>query len=301
MSTGLLQVGSGGAIGDAAGVWSYTAAATAALTFDASCGGAAFITEDSLEGRRQNIFSSPVPATTAVLTWIANEKLCAATLDGGNWTQGVAVFDNAIGDPAIGPPEPVAAIDTAGNTLVIASRVSDPNVMPYVQEMTAAFRPAAGGAWSVKGLDSSGGIALPSAMFTPTGSALVVWRPSLASGATTVYAAVRSAGAWQLAQPISASTAADTRFPRICVDGVGNALAVYQEKAIASDPFKVWARLWHGGAWSAPGRVQDGTNEGRFAACVRHEAESFLKNGAYVAWRETDPTDASRYRIVTAH
>ena len=301
LDTGQLKVGSGGAVGDAAGVWTYSAAALATLTFDASCGGAAFLTEDSLEGRRQNIYSAPVPVTTAVLTWIANEKLCAATLDGGNWTPGATVFDNAIGDPAIGPPEPAAAIDTAGNALVVASRVVNPAVMPYAQEMTAAFRAAAGGAWMKQALDTSDGIALPSAVFTPAGSALVVWRPSVSAGATTVYAATRSAGTWQLAQRISSSTAADTRFPRICVDGVGNALAVFQEKATASDPFKVWARLWRGGAWSAPGSVQDSTNEGRFAACVRHEAESFLRvGGAFVAWRETDPTDATRYRIVTA-
>jgi len=274
----------------------------AALTFDASCGGPAFLTEDGLEGRRQNVSAPPAPATTAVLTWVAGEKLCAATLDGGSWTQGATVFDNAIGDPAIGPPEPAAAIDAAGNALVVASRVSNPSVMPYVQEMTVAFRPATGGAWVTRALDSSGGTALPSAMFTPTGTALVVWRPSLSAGATTVYAATRSAGTWQLAQPISASAAADTRFPRICVDSVGNALAVYQEKASASDPFKVWARMWRGGARSAHGMVQDTTNEGRFAACVRHEADSFLRlgGGAFVAWRETDPTDATAYRIVTA-
>jgi hypothetical protein len=95
-------------------------------------------------------------------------------------------------------------------------------------------------------------------------------------------------------------SAADTRFPRICVDSAGNAVAVYQEKASASDPFQVWGRLWSGGAWSAPGRVQNNTNEGRFADCVKHESNSFLRDGVFVAWRETNPSAASEFRIVTA-
>lgn len=302
LTAGQLKVGSGGALQDAAGGWSYTQPASTVLNVAAACGGVPYLTDDSLEGRRQSFPGAAVPATTAVLAWVANENLCAATLDGGSWSQGSVVFDRAIGDPAIGPPDPVVAIDSVGNGLVVASRVVNPAIMPYTQEMTAGFRAAAGGAWALQAVDSSGGIATPSAAFTASGNALVVWRPSLPAAPTTVYAAVRSAaGAWQLGQPISASAAADTRFPRICVDAVGSAVVVYQEKAGASDPFRVWARLWNGGAWSMPGRVQDTSNEGRFAACVRHELNAFLGSGVYVAWRETDPSDATRFRIVAAH
>jgi hypothetical protein len=299
--TGQLRVGSGGAVGDAAGNWSYAIPDVAKLTFDANCSGPAFLTADSVQGVLEHFATAAVPPTTAVVTWIANENLCAATLDNRMWSQGSRVFDNAIGDPAIGPAEPVAAIDGAGNALVVASRVPNPQTMPEIQEMTAAFRGAAGGAWFTQQLDRSTGLALPSAVFTRTGSALVVWRPSLASAPTTVYAAVlTAAGAWQPTQRISSSTAADTRFPRICADTVGNALAVYQEKALATDPFTVWARVWRGGLWSAPGRVQDSANEGRFAVCLRHSFNSFLGGNAFVAWRETDPTDATQFRIATA-
>jgi hypothetical protein len=311
--TGALRVGAGGAIyDDARSTWSVTAPVLTPLTLDAGCSGGAFITNESLAGRRQTFPAGSVPTTTGVLTWVANENLCAATLDGGTWSRGSVVFDSAIGDPSIGPPEPVAAIDSDGKTLVAASRVTSPTAIPPTQAMTAAFRAASGGAWDVDALDASAAQALPSAAFTTasstrpessqfTGSALVVWRPSLSAPPTTIYAAVRSpSGVWTSAQPISAAAAADTRFPRVCVDSVGNAVALYAEKASASDPFQVWARLWSGGAWSAPGRVQNDANEGRFADCVRHEANPFLRDGVFVAWRETNPSDSTQFRIVTA-
>jgi hypothetical protein len=313
IGTGALTVGSGGAIWqDSTSSWSITAPAISVLTLDTGCAGSAFITDESLAGRRQTFATATVPTTTAVLTWVANENLCAATLDGGTWSRGSVVFDNAIGDPSIGPPEPVAAIGSDGRALVTASRVANLTAMPPTQAMTAAFRSATGGAWDVDGLDTSDGIALPSAAFTTVsssrpegaqfaGSALVVWRPSLPTAPTTIYAAVRSpSGTWSSAQPISAPAAADTRYPRICVDAYGNALATYSEKSTASDPFQIWAKVWSGGVWSVPGRVQNNGNEGRFADCLRHSFNPFLGGGAFIAWRETNPADTAQFRLVTA-
>jgi hypothetical protein len=81
---------------------------------------------------------------------------------------------------------------------------------------------------------------------------------------------------------------------------VGSAVAVYEEKASAADPFQVWGRLWNGGAWSAAGQVQSSPNEGRFADCVRHSYPAFLKDGVFIAWRETDANDPSSFRVVAA-
>jgi hypothetical protein len=64
--------------------------------------------------------------------------------------------------------------------------------------------------------------------------------------------------------------------------------------------FQIWGRIWSGGAWSAPGRVQNNANDGRFADCVRHGNNPFLRDGVFVAWRETDPSDATKFRIVHA-
>jgi hypothetical protein len=303
LNTGRLIVGRGGAFfDDSRADWVVAPPTSSPLSIDAACTGGPYLGADSLAGRRQTFLDQTNPITTGVLTWIANENLCAAHRDNGTWSQGAVVFDRAIGDPAVGPPEPVAAIDPSGNVLVVASRVFDPAVMPYRQEMTAAFRSATGGAWTVQALDSSAGAALPSAVFGALGHALVVWRPNLTSAPTTVYAAVRSpAGVWQAAQPISSPLAADTRFPRICADTLGGAVALYQERATATDPFTVWARLWYGGLWSAPGLVQSNGLEGRFAVCVPHATRSFLQSGVFAAWRETDPTDATRFRIAVAH
>ena len=172
---------------------------------------------------------------------------------------------------------------------------------PSPQEMTVGFRSATGGSWTLQALDRSGAQAQPVAAFTRSGGAFVLWRPSLASAPTTVYAAYRPpTGPWQLAQPISSPTAADTRYPRICVDSAGAAVAMYEEKASTVDPFLVRARFWYAGLWSLPGTVQHDSNEGRFATCVRYESNSFLRNGVSAVWRETDPSDATKFRIVTA-
>jgi hypothetical protein len=47
--------------------------------------------------------------------------------------------------------------------------------------------------------------------------------------------------------------------------------------------------------------VQSNGVEGRFAVCVPHETSPFLRSGVFAAWRETDPTDATRFRIAVAH
>jgi len=302
-TAGQLKVGSGGAYWDPAGAgsWTYATSTSSALGTTAPCATGLFLTEQGLMGNRQAFGGSSAPPTTAILSWVANDVLCAATLTGGSWSLGSVVFDRAIGDPAIGPAEATSAIDGAGNALVAASRVQNPAVTPYTFEMTAAFRSAAGGAWQVQALDSSAGMALPAVALTASGAALVAWRPSLSAAPTSIYAAHRTAaGVWQPTERISSATAADTRYPRICVDSAGNAVAIYQEKSGAADPFQVWGRLWSGGLWSAPGRAQNNANEGRFADCARTENNPFLRNRVFVAWRETDPSDATKFRIVTA-
>jgi hypothetical protein len=302
-TAGQLKVGSGGAYWDPAGAgsWVYATGTSSALGTTAACATGPFLIQQGLMGHLQAFGGASGPPTTAVLSWVANENLCAATLTGGTWSSGSVVFDKALGDPAIGPPEAASAIDGAGNALVVASRVQNPAVTPFTFEMTAAFRSAAGGAWQVQALDSSAGMALPSVAFTASGAALVAWRPSLPAAPTSIFAAHRtSAGVWQPTERISSATAADTRFPRICVDSAGTAVAVYQEKSGAADPFQVWARLWSGGLWSAPGRAQNNGNEGRFAECARTENNAFLRSSVFTAWRETDPSDATKFRIVTA-
>jgi hypothetical protein len=302
-TTGQLKVGSGSAFWDTAGAgsWSYTAGTLSAFNPGAACSTGTFLLDQGLMGRRQAFSGPSGPATTAVLSWVANDNLCAATLTGGVWSSGSVVFDRAVNDFALGVSQAVSAIDGAGNALVVASRVEDPALTPPTFEMTAAFRSAAGGAWQVQALDRSAGIALPSATITSRGDTLVAWRPDLSAPPTSVFVARRTAaGVWQPTERISSATAADTRYPRICTDSAGNAVAVYQEKSGAADPFQVWARFWSGGAWSAPGRAQNNANEGRFADCVPHQSGDFLRDGVFIAWRETDPSDSTKFRIVTA-
>jgi hypothetical protein len=52
---------------------------------------------------------------------------------------------------------------------------------------------------------------------------------------------------------------------------------------------------------TAPSRVQDSTNEGRFADCLRQSDSDFVFSGLYAVWRETDPTDSTKFRIVGAN
>jgi hypothetical protein len=300
-SSGQLKVGAGGPyfqpnFADGGGSWVETPRTDQVLDVDPACAPTSLMIAEGMMGVDESQ-STARPATTAVVAWIAgNANLCAATLDNGVWSRGARLFD------AAAEAEASVAIDgNSGSVLVLGSRLDSTLAIPKYR-MTAAFRPAGGGAWQIDALDQSDAVALANAAFSTTGAAHVVWRPNLATPPTTVYASRRPRnGTWEPAQPISSATAADTRFPRICVDTTGAALALYSEQS-GTENFKVWSRLWKNGAWSAPSAVQDNTNEGRFARCVRHSDRDFqdILFGLSAVWRETDPNDATRFRIMSA-
>ncbi|HEY3493399.1 MAG TPA: immunoglobulin domain-containing protein [Polyangiaceae bacterium] len=299
-SSQAIKVGGGGpyyVATDAAGTeinaWVRTTSVVSELPMTAACADNPSLSPDGLRGVHEAGIGSS-PATSAVLAWVShNHTICAATLGGGVWSSGSVVFGAALDAE---PAEVTAAIDVNGRALVVASRVRDPAAQTFTYEMTAALREPAGGTWQLHALDSSAGLALPSAVFSAAGDAWVVWRPNLAAPPTEVYAARRPAsGSWEPAARISAATATDTRFPRICSGSGGRMLALYSESS-AGEALRVWSRVWAGGAWSQPARVQESLDEGRFAECARHGDSTF------VAWRETDPAtlpeDPPRHRVV---
>ena len=191
--------------------------------------------------------------------------------------------------------EPVVAIDGSGNSLVFGSRTIDPSASVPSYAMTAGYRAAGAATWQVQGLDTSGGPALASAAFDTSGNAFVVWRPNLSGGNSIVYGTRRSAGAWETPTALSDVMAVDTRFPRVSVDG--RALLLFEQKFSSADPFKVYSRLWKQGLWSDISAVQNDANEGRFADCPRN---ANLSDNFEIAWRETDPADATQFRVMSS-
>jgi len=279
----------------AMGSWEVGAPTSGGVALDPACAGNAFLQGDGLAGFAQ-AHSPGTPQTRAALAFAARPDsatpatVCASTLDAsGSWSPASPLW--TAGSAAPPSPEVTTALDGAGNALVLASRASAAGA---AFEMTAGYRPDAGGAWEIASLDSSGRASLPSAAFDASGNAVAVWRPGPATGATQVHAARRSAATgWGTATLVS-SGAGDTRYPRVSVLADGSALALFQSDV--SGQFRVWAADFRGGAWSAPALVQDTALEGRFAETVRCPIGGTFV-GRLFAWRETDPTDAGRYRI----
>jgi len=94
----------------------------------------------------------------------------------------------------------------------------------------------------------------------------------------------------------------DTRFPRVAMAPGGAALVTFQ--ALDAGRFRVMGVRRGGGVFGAPAWIQaPGSPEGRFAVSPRYW---FLGNsidrleGLPIYWRETDPADFNRTRIVRA-
>jgi hypothetical protein len=299
-TTAGIQVGVGGAYRPGTTVggvvqpgWTQTTPVVGALAVSADCASGS-LTADGMMGILQA--PSPVTSTSTVVATLAFvayansiPEVCAASFSGTAWSSASMVFNNA--DQA----EPVVAIDGSGNSLVFGSRTIDPSAPSYA--MTAGYRAAGATAWQVQGLDTSGGAALASAAFDENGNAFVVWRPNLSGGNSVVYGTRRTAGTWETPAPLSAATAVDTRFPRVSVDPDGRALLLFEQKFSSGDPFKVYSKLWKQGLWSDISAAQNDANEGRFADCPRN---AYLSENLEIAWLETDPADATQFRIMSS-
>ncbi|MCS7100069.1 MAG: immunoglobulin domain-containing protein [Burkholderiaceae bacterium] len=287
-----------------AGTWVIPEIRTEALALAPSCsGGSVSVMNQGLKGVRQAFFNSGT-TTQAVLATsrfsAGQSSVCTAvlTVSGSGtaqWSTAQPLFNESCNDL-------VTAIDGAGNALVVCNRGL--SFSPPSFQMTAAYRPAAGAAWQIQPLDASASEAVPDAAFDASGNAIVVWRTTATAGAPTrVYAARRSAaGAWSATTAISPE-GVDTRYPRISVLGNGEATAFFQLLDMATNRFRVHAVPFRGGSWREPVVVQrDGTNEGRFAVTQRNvPGTSFVGSfGPNTVWRETDASDPTRFRLVTA-
>jgi hypothetical protein len=296
-----IQVGVGGAYSPGTTVggvvqpgWTPSTPIVGALAVSADCA-SGFLTADGMMGILQapNPVTSTSTAVVATLAFVAfansTPEVCAASFSGTAWSSASMVFNNA--DQA----EPVVAIDGSGNSLVFGSQTIDPSVPSYA--MTAGYRAAGATSWQVQGLDTRGGAALASAAFDASGNAFVVWRPNLSGGNSIVYGTRLSAGAWETPAVLSAATAVDTRFPRVSVDPDGRALLLFEQKFSPGDPFNVYSKLWKRGLWSDISAVQNDANEGRFADCPRN---ANLSENLEIAWLETDPADATQFRVMSS-
>jgi hypothetical protein len=242
--------------------------------------------------------ASPTPATLATLAYVSfgasGTIVCASSLSSSGWSTASQLFVNA------NQAEPVVALDGTGRSLVMASLEVDPTASVLTFNMTAALRPADGSSWGQPyQLDSRDAAALPSAAFDGSGNAFAVWRPNSSSGQSIVYMSrLSAAGAWDPAQPISAPTAVQTSFPRVCVDPDGRALALFEQNFAAGGPFTVFSMLWRKGLWSDITQVQsDDGNNARFAECARNVS---FADHPEIAWLETNPADPTQTGVMSS-
>lgn len=283
-----------------AGNWVIPPIGTTVLPRAAQCSGAVSVANQGLMGVRQTwSLGAPTEAVLAINALQAN-KVCVSmlTVDGTGtpqWSTAQPLFDESCNDLA-------TAIDGSGNALVVCNRGL--SFSPPDYRMTAAYRPAASGAWDIQPLDASPREAVPHAAFDAGGNAIVVWRTAPTdTGPTRLYAARRSAltGAWSAPLAISPE-GVDTRYPRLSVLANGDATALFQ-LLNSEGRFQVHAVAFKGGRWGEPAVVQrDPTNEGRFAeAQLSVAGNSFVGNfGPNVVWREVDVADPTRFRLMAA-
>jgi hypothetical protein len=289
-----------------AGDWVIPSVSTTALPLAPACSGYVSVANQGLMGVGQTWFLGAPPPTEAVLAINAHDsnRVCTSVLTtsgtSSQWSTAQPLFNESCNDLA-------TAIDGSGNALVVCNRGLSFN--PPSFQMTAAYRAAGGGAWQIQQLDASANEVVPHAAFDASGNAIVVWRTSGIAGAPTqVYAARRSvSGDWSTTTAITPAavngSAVDTRYPRVSVLANGEATAFFQLRIAGTDLFRVYALHYQGGSWREPVVVQrDPTNEGRFA-----ETQRSVPGGTFVGtwgpntvWRETDPANPARFRLVTA-
>lgn len=99
--------------------------------------------------------------------------------------------------------------------------------------------------------------------------------------------------------------ASSTDFPsRIYADGAGNAVGLFGQ-SLPGFSTQIWSLRFGGDEWSAAAPVQDDANEATDVDCQKYHtgdfsgASDFATVSPFTGWREKDPTDPTRFRIVT--
>jgi hypothetical protein len=244
--------------------------------------------------------NSTPPSRIAALIWsgTGTGNTCAATLStGGTWTEEI-VWNNGGGTDL---PEPVIAMDRNGNLLAAGSRRN----LSGDRELATAFLSVGNNQWRLEATFPTQAVVLPALVFDASGRATLAYRTEPTQGATftTVYAAQRTlSGAWQAPERLMFSDG-DTRFPRLTVALNGDVLALFSYQATPTSRFQVYAAAWRNGQWGAAEPVQSGLGpEGRFAVGARYfsSTRGGGLTGLRIYWRETDPGDPTRFRVMTS-
>jgi len=306
-----IKVGVAGAGYDAptsgGGPWTLSPGMTMTLPVFAPCNGptryAPSLAGDmqtglpGLESQADRDPASPLATLAWVATQGGGDVLCASTLAGTTWGPAVQVFA-----PVAGPPN--VAMRATGDAAVVASKQrSAGGAVSY--STTAAVLPAAGGTWQVQELAADDQPATPFASFSAGGSLFAIWTRTTGAALAVNVAQGTTDGTWGPATVLTDAAATSAGYARIYPDDVGNAIALYGQ-TLAGAPMKIWSKRFAGGAWSAASRVQDSGNEGTFVDCQRYQTGSaytianFATASPFAAWRETDPNDPTRFRIVTS-
>lgn len=151
------------------------------------------------------------------------------------------------GSAALGPPQ--AAIDGAGNTIVVWQR---PDGLAPSTIVQAAIRPSGGAFGEPVTLSATGAVsAHPHIAMNPAGDAIVVW-DRVAGQDAIVQAAVRPAGS-VFSAPLDVSAAGlQSPLPRAAVDAAGTATVVWTQTTAAGATAQAATRAAGGAPFSAP-------------------------------------------------
>jgi hypothetical protein len=297
-----IKVGVGGATQG----WVLVPGQPLVLPLDAACSGP--VRNDYppvLAGDQQTILppymqeSDRDPTTpSATLAWVAtmvvngvhSQILCGTTLGGSGWNTAMQLFPGVAGPPTV-------AMTATGEGLVAASAYESQN--DY--RVTAASYTASQG-WRVQTIEGLDGAVAPYATFSANGTAFVIWNWTFSALVAVTHRTPD--GTWDpLPSALADATATGTALPaRIYADGAGNAVALFGQ-SFPGTPTQIWSSRFAGGQWSNSSLVQTDAYEATGVDCQRYQTgDSYSANystlSPVAAWREKDPNDATKFRIV---
>ena len=206
---------------------------------------------------------------------------------GSGWGTAVLIETDNAGDAQT----PDVALSSTGDAIAVWRQKTDTNGDGLVNNQDKfsiyanLYRPGAG--WGTAGIietDNLGDAEFPQAVFDPDGNALIVWRQSDGIRYNIQAARYEPASGWTAPVRIETEDLGNAGYPRIAVNGKGNAVVVWEQ----SDGVltNIWANRYTAGAWGAAEKIEtDDTGPGG-----RVDVDMNPPGEAFAVWEQNDGT-----------
>ena len=210
-----------------------------------------------------------------------------------------SILDQGLG--STGQVAKVAGDPTSGNAFAVWME-KDPtsgHTVPWAAKFTASTGTWGGFQAISDGFadgtsDSGGGTWAPEIAVDGSGNAMAVWMQTTAAASSRndLFAAYYQAGAgWKTRVRISDGLNNVAVYPKVVMDGSGNAIAVWPESDGTHN--HLWANRFTGGAWGSAAQLETNANGDAMPPSLAGDAAG----DAVATWAQSDGTAVSAYGI----